>query len=318
MNAPLVSVVIPTYNYSQYIVDAVEAALAQTYSNLEVIVVDDGSTDDTQEKLRPYFGRIKYVFQRNQGAAAARNTGIQHASGEWIAFLDADDLWHPQKTEVQLRSIEGMNDVDFVAATVCDEFLDKLPEGASVQRLNVVDFLVNTLVGSPSVLVRRRCINEVGCFDASLRDAEDRDMWLRIAARFKVVKVDSPCWIYRPHPDSTSRHARRMYRAYRTVLTKFFRDHPLYRPLQARAWSFLYLDSATAYIEEGRRLRAIGFLLQSLWYNFSSFEPPRAARRRKLLVRAVLGERLFHRFKPSATGAKSNNTASSFASAAMQ
>src|SRR5487761_1421423 len=99
---PLVTAIIPAYNYGPLVVEAVESACAQTYPRMEVIVVDDGSTDDTQGRLRPYLDRIRYIRQENRGLSAARNTGIQAAQGEWNALLDADDVWHPQKTAVQI------------------------------------------------------------------------------------------------------------------------------------------------------------------------------------------------------------------------
>ena len=103
MSMDLVTAVIATYNYGRFVTQAVESVLAQTYGNLEVIVVDDGSDDDTRELLAPYTDRIRYIYQKNQSVAAARNTGIRAASGDLIAFLDADDIWHPQKIEVQMR-----------------------------------------------------------------------------------------------------------------------------------------------------------------------------------------------------------------------
>ena len=104
---PLVSVVIPTFNYGHCVVDAVESALGQTYSPVEVIVVDDGSTDDTRARLEPYRDRINYVHQPNQGLSAARNTGIRAARGPLVALLDSDDAFHPRKLELQVAYLRA-------------------------------------------------------------------------------------------------------------------------------------------------------------------------------------------------------------------
>jgi len=97
MSRPFISVVIPTYNYARYVTQAVDSVLAQTYPAGEIVVVDDGSTDNTRERLQPYWARIHYVYQANQGLSAARNAGIRVARGDVIALLDSDDLWHPRK-----------------------------------------------------------------------------------------------------------------------------------------------------------------------------------------------------------------------------
>src|SRR5438445_9254645 len=124
MNKDLVSVVIATYNYGRFVTQAVESVLAQTYVNIEIIVVDDGSDDDTREQLAPYGDRIRYIYQENQSVAAARNTGIRAATGDLIAFLDADDVWHPHKLELQMHYLADHPAVALVA-------VERLAEGAA-------------------------------------------------------------------------------------------------------------------------------------------------------------------------------------------
>lgn len=113
----LVSVIIPTYNSAPYIVDAIGSVLAQTYQNLEIIVVDDGSNDNTREVLVRYRDKITCLYQENRGVSAARNRGMQHAQGEFIALLDADDIWLPTKLERQLRFMFEHMDVELVSRT---------------------------------------------------------------------------------------------------------------------------------------------------------------------------------------------------------
>ena len=105
MCRPLVSIIIPTYNCARYLPEAVNSALGQTCNSLEVIIIDDGSADETQEVLKPYSDRILYLYQANKGVSAARNRGIAMAQGEFIAFLDADDVWLPEKLEKQLACL---------------------------------------------------------------------------------------------------------------------------------------------------------------------------------------------------------------------
>src|SRR5215831_13288100 len=107
VSGPLVSAVIPTYNYARYVTGAVESVLAQSFDDLEIVVVDDGSTDETADTLRPFLDRIRYIRQGHRGLAAARNTGIRVARGPYVAFLDSDDLWLPEKVSVQIARLNG-------------------------------------------------------------------------------------------------------------------------------------------------------------------------------------------------------------------
>src|SRR6266404_4270752 len=119
---PTVSVIIPTFNRSKLVVNAVQSVLGQTYRDYEIIVVDDGSTDNTAEALTPYMDRIRYVYQANLGASAAQNRGLQLARGKWISILASDDLWLPAKLEAQLKAVASLGE-DFGACfTNCDFF----------------------------------------------------------------------------------------------------------------------------------------------------------------------------------------------------
>ena len=122
-----VSVVIPTYNYGHFVAEAVESALKQTYPNLEVIVVDDGSNDDTAERLRQFGNQIIYIYQQNKGLSSARNAGIRRATGEWVAFLDADDVWHAEKIAKQLAAVGGDHDIGLIGSPPAAVLPDKLP-----------------------------------------------------------------------------------------------------------------------------------------------------------------------------------------------
>jgi glycosyltransferase involved in cell wall biosynthesis len=267
MISGMVSVVIPSYNYGRYVTQAVDGALAQTYRNIEVIVVDDGSTDDTRERLAPYGDRIRYIYRENGGLPAARNTAIRAARGEWVALLDADDLWHAEKTEVQLRAAHarGLGDCAVIGSLPVDgELPEHLPPDPEVRRLGLRHFFLANPFGTTSALIRRACFDEVGLFDETLRAVEDRDMWLRIAARFPIAQAMLPCWWYRMHPEQMHRDPSAMYANYARVLDNFFAAHPEARSYRDLAWSFFHFDAAWAYEAAGYRATALRHILRSL------------------------------------------------------
>lgn len=258
---PLVTAVIPTYNCGRFAIEAVESACAQTYPRMEVVLIDDGSTDDTAERLRPYSGRVRYIRQENRGLSAARNAGIAAAQGEWIALLDSDDVWHPDKTRVQMAAALE-HDCALVGSPPVEGVLpESLPGSPAAFSLSVRDYLLSTPIGPSGAILSRSALDKVGGFDETLRSVEDRDMWLRIAASFSTIGVDSPCWWYRVHPNQMNRVAHRMHDNYRRVLKKFFVGHPQYGSLQRRAYSRLYADIAWSYFAEGRRGAAAKYMI---------------------------------------------------------
>lgn len=200
-NAPLFSVIIPTYNSAAYIAEAIESVLVQTYQNFEIVVVDDGSTDGTRAILVPCSDRITYLSQANRGPSAARNLGIQHSRGELIGFLDADDIWLPNKLERQLQFMVDHMDVALVFGdvelfnehgTVTPTFLgqkaiaSRLHGGEVIIKDAFRSLLRENFITTTTVTVRRSCLREVGGFDELLRSVEDRDLWLRIAGRCPI------------------------------------------------------------------------------------------------------------------------------------
>ena len=215
MGETLVSVVIPTYNYGRFVRQAVDSALAQTYPHREVIVVDDGSTDDTKARLEPYGGGIRYVYQENQGLSAARNAGIRSARGRYVALLDADDLWHPQKLERQVAYLASHPEVALLAAESTRDLPAAWPvlPGASppwAREVSLEQLAMCSRFGPSGVVIAKHCLGRVGLFDTSLRAAEDRDMWVRIANHFAVRILPDVLWYYRVHGNNMSAAARVM------------------------------------------------------------------------------------------------------------
>jgi glycosyltransferase involved in cell wall biosynthesis/ubiquinone/menaquinone biosynthesis C-methylase UbiE len=280
----LVSVVIPTYNYAHFLIATLESVLAQTYGHYEIIIVDDGSTDDTRQRLKPYWDRIRYVYQENQGLSAARNTGIREARGELIALLDSDDLWHPRKLEMEARYLAEHPEVALVASDdVARGYTDSPRQGWSERppqewpaidddalaeaRTVTLDHLVlRSHFGACGVLVRKACFAAVGLFDTSLRSCEDRDMWIRIASRYRVARLALPLWWYRLHAGSMQKCSARMEEYEYQVLGKAFSQLPPLRRrffLRQKAYSRAGYSAALLYTHDGQQFLALRRILYS-------------------------------------------------------
>lgn len=206
----LVSIIIPTYNHREHVADAIESALAQTYPEFEIIVVDDGSTDGTGEFLRKQFGEeITYSYQQNKGRGAARNHGLALSRGKYIQFLDADDLIMPDKLERHVDFLERKTEYAAVYGHCLiytegqnREYVD-FPKQASCRTGDVLSEEINDPFLLPIiVLIRKEWVLRVGCFDESLRSNEDWDLWLRIAnAGGKFAYLEGPpVALYRARP----------------------------------------------------------------------------------------------------------------------
>lgn len=209
---PTVSVVIPSYNHEKYIRQCVDSVLCQSWRDSEVIVVDDGSTDGTHDILCEFGKKITYIRQENRGTQAARNAGIRVSTGEFVALLDSDDAWLPEKLEQELRIFEIRPDAGLVysLAYIIDS-TGEIPSTRQVIGAGLVDtepafdqLLVENRVPALTAVVRKACLDEVGLFDETLFGAADWDLWLRIAARWPVVCLEYPLALYRIHESNTT------------------------------------------------------------------------------------------------------------------
>lgn len=203
---PTVSVVIPTFNRSTPLINAIESVLKQTYEDYEIIVIDDGSTDDTRDRLRPYGERIRYFYQDNRGAGAARNKGIQVARGKWLSMLDSDDVWLPTKLERQLKALTifgnefgaCFTDCTYVGSANCG--LSSFEEAGLKTRSEFgrLDDPIKYSLGryalilTPSLLVRRSLLKELNGFDEALVIYEDTDLIFRLVLKTRLCFVATP------------------------------------------------------------------------------------------------------------------------------
>jgi glycosyltransferase involved in cell wall biosynthesis len=209
-SGPLVSVVIPAYNAAETITEAIDSVLAQSMDDVEVIVVDDGSSDGTRQVVDQIADpRVRLIPQSNAGAPAARNTGIHASTGQWVAFLDSDDLWLPHKLETQLAALDAAPSVRAAQSSVY--WVDGELHVRSVERcrrsrdglLNILRF-TNTPGASSTLIVDRLLLEELGGYDDSLTILEDWDLMIKLARFGNLVSIDEPLALYRIHPGNRS------------------------------------------------------------------------------------------------------------------
>jgi glycosyltransferase involved in cell wall biosynthesis len=226
-----VSVIIPVYNHARFLPEAVESALAQTLAPREVIVVDDGSTDDTPEVLDRYKDRVRILRQINQGVSAARNTGAANSDGEYLAFLDADDVWAQRKLELQARQFAADPDLGLVHCGVVEidsagRRLNTRADGMSgwVAREMLLFRRPVILGGGSGAMIPLKVFQEVGGFDARLSTSADWDLYYRIASRWRVGFVDEPLLQYRLHGSNMHGDIRAMRRDMLIAYEKAFEE----------------------------------------------------------------------------------------------
>ena len=203
---PMVSVIIPTYNRSTLVTAAIDSVLAQTFTDFELIVIDDGSTDDTVKRLDPYMDRIRYFHQENLGASAAQNAGLRKATGEWVSILASDDVWHPSKLERQFEAVSRLGEGFGACFTDCKFVGDPdmkstafeqagiMPDQPFGPLFNPMRYVWEDAYGLyvQSLLASRSLVMEVGGFDESLKYSEDRDLIFKLSFRTQFCYVAAP------------------------------------------------------------------------------------------------------------------------------
>jgi glycosyltransferase involved in cell wall biosynthesis len=247
------SIIIPTYNYASYLPQAIQSALNQTHQPVEVIVVDDGSTDDTPQVAASFGDAIRYIRQPNAGLSAARNRGIQEATGDLLVFLDADDLLDPTMVEVSLAAWAQLRPQPALVAHVprrIDEHARPFPDPglklAADRDYSQLDLLIKNRF-PPTLLASREAILSLGGFDTNFRASEDRDMWVRIARDHRIHCLATSLSSKRCHSSNMSGNWRQQDGGIRLVFEKARRDRAL-RGLQTifwlKIWSYHYYQLA--------------------------------------------------------------------------
>jgi glycosyltransferase involved in cell wall biosynthesis len=226
-NPPKISVIIPAYNQAIYLSEAIQSVFEQTYHNFELIVVDDGSTDETPQILAGIQdSRMRVIRQPNAGLSAARNTGLHESSAPLVTFLDADDYFLPDKLEVLSNYLEVHREIGLAVGGVryIDESGNKLFESTKTPtRLALPEMLFENPICVSGILLRRKWLDIVGVFDERLRACEDWDLWIRLAcAGCRFAWVEYIVIAYRCHQGQMTREPERMRKALFAVLDKFF------------------------------------------------------------------------------------------------
>lgn len=251
---PLVSVVIATYNMGQYLPEAVSSVLAQKWSNLEVIVVDDGSTDNTSDQMDAFRNddRVRYVPTENRGQPKAKNRGLMEARGDFIAFCDADDLWDENKLCVQMPYFDDQKvGVVYSEVSYIDQEGSRIAKPQPYDRHsgNVTDQLViKNFVPFGTAVIRRECLERNGGFDEELPMGIDWDLWLRYSVDWHFHYAPDITYIYRIWPGQMSKNYRGRYDNAFRILNKFVDNHPnaISDKLKSKAWADMYVSRGMA------------------------------------------------------------------------
>lgn len=283
-STPTVSVIIPTYNYGQYITKAVDSVLNQTYSDYEIIIVDDGSTDDTALRLKEHLDRpgsiISYHYQDNRGPAAARNRGIELSAGQYIAFCDSDDTWLPTKLAEQIGFLEGHPEHMMVFSDFSQIKDDGEHEESYFKKREIhperfkdhfQELIMTGMYMYPStVVLRKKVFDEIGKFNERYRVGEDREMFMRITRTFPVGFVDK-CLVTRfYHVGSTSLHTFRLHSNQIILLNDILREFPLPENLRRVVKKMLKLSNYELgyfFYANSEYKKAIPCLLKSVGMN---------------------------------------------------
>jgi len=280
---PRASIIIPTYNRAHMIVECLDSVLNQTYRDFEVIVVDDGSTDNTEDVLKPYLDRITYIKQENQGNAAARNTGIHMAKGGIIAFNDSDDLWLPDKLEKQARYMDEHPDVDMVCGNGVF-FGDSGLEGKKVipdkraiplerDGVSLQAIFMKSSIRTPSIVARMHVIEATGGFDPNFKVCVDLDFAFRVLMKFKVAFINQPLFRLRRHTGHIGGDSERRTLFNIKAIEKLLSKHPEANDLIGKGnikkrLAYRYYRLGCIYSKKGKKAESHNAFRKAMSYRY--------------------------------------------------
>jgi glycosyltransferase involved in cell wall biosynthesis len=266
-----ISVVIPNYNYGRFLGSAIESALCQDHPPAEVIVVDDGSTDDSRAVAASFGSRVRWLEQPNQGVSAARNRGIEHSIGNWIAFLDADDTWHPSKLAKQVSRLAALPESAMVHCAIRLMTADGAEAGFQSGGMEgpelAGEFLLlqrPVVVAGSTLVVARAALESCGLFDSRLSSGEDWEFCHRIAVRHPIAYVPEPLVNYRIHGSNMHFNIKAMERNMLLVFGESFADSRWPRTFKSAAYANLHMILAGSYFHNRDYFQASRHIIRSL------------------------------------------------------
>ncbi len=272
---PKVDVIIPAYNAVKYLPAAIESVVAQTFEDWRIVLVDDGSTDNTTEVVAPFIKqlgpKLKYIKQPNSGLPAARNAAIHNSSAEFLALLDADDVWLPFRLTESLMRFENRPRVGLAYGLISrinpDGIVFDTFEGNQQHAEGSIApyiYMRTVELPCPTITFRRKCVDEVGLFDETMRATEDRDLWLRIALRYEVAFVPRVIAYYRSSPNSMSTDSDRMLKAQLQFIQKHYGANGCGILARQIALARVYKQQAEVFLLRGQLWAALMSSLRAL------------------------------------------------------
>jgi len=275
---PRVSVIVPSYNAAVYLPFAIESVIAQTYPDWEIVIVDDGSADNTRSVVDSFRhrlqDRLRYIHQPNLGLSAARNTGIRAVRGEYIAMLDADDVWLPHRLARAVPVLDGDPETGLVHARVVR--IDV--QGTVTGQLKVEpEYLSGRIardiytrlahIVCPTVMFRKSCLETAGWFDEAMHATEDRDLWFRIALRYKIAYIDEVLAQYRLSPTSITSNLDRLLKGQLYFAAKHYKSGAASRLDYLRALGNIHRELGDSLFRRGAVAKSIASYFRAVTYN---------------------------------------------------
>ncbi len=277
MKEDLVSIITPVYNGEDFLDRSIKSVLSQTYQNWELLLIDDGSEDDSVRIIERYLkdDRIKFLKNdSNSGISATRNKGINNSNGEYIALLDQDDEWFADKLQKQVKALNGLGydygliysnlEVRFDNGDVTERKKEIEPEPTIIENLELM--LLRNLISSPTVLIRKEVLDDVGLFDDSIKwGGDDYDLWIRIAHKYKFFYIDEVLCIRHEHQKNYSADKKRMMLRTIELAEKYIREFGLNPDIKKRLRSNHYYRFGIESLKKRQVLTGISYILRSIF-----------------------------------------------------